>query len=314
MTIPETSPPSASPLRGIVTPNVVPLDVQGNILEDELRRYIDWLIAQGVHGLFPNGSTGEFTQFTPDERRRIVRIVTEQAAGRALVLAGAAEANVRETLAACETYRQYGARAAAIVAPFYYKLGPDAVLAYYQEIARHAPLDILLYNIPMFASPIDLETVRRLAELPRVIGIKDSSGDMTAMLRMIRAIRPRRPDFAFLSGWETTLAPMLAIGCDGGVNATSGIIPDYMCKMFSLVKSGDFEQAQNMQLGMLEFFEAAVLAADFPHGIRTAVALRGFNIGRSRQPQGEAQRSRWREIETRIEEALSRLGYCLNQN
>jgi len=309
MTNSEPSPPSASPVRGIFTPNVVPLDAQGNILEDELRRYIDWLISQGVHGLFPNGSTGEFTQFTPDERRRIVRIVTEQAAGRVLVLAGAAEANVRETLAACEAYREYGARGAAIVAPFYYKLGPDAVLAYYQEIARHAPLDILLYNIPMFASPIDVETVCRLAELPRVIGIKDSSGDMTSMLRMMRTIRPQRPDFAFLSGWETTLAPMLAIGCDGGVNATSGVIPDYICQIFALVQAGDFAQAQAMQLGMLEFFEAAVLAADFPHGIRTAVALRGFNIGRSRQPQGETQRSRWPEIDGRIREALAKLGY-----
>jgi 4-hydroxy-tetrahydrodipicolinate synthase len=142
-----------------------------------------------------------------------------------------------------------------------------------------------------------------------VIGIKDSSGDMTSMLRMIRTIRPQRPEFAFLSGWETTLAPMLAIGCDGGVNATSGVIPDYMCKMFSLVESGDFAQAQQMQLAMLDLFEASVLAADFPHGIRTAVALRGFNIGRSRQPQGEAQCGRWPDIEKRIEKELLKLGY-----
>src|SRR5436309_9282649 len=109
-------------LRGIFTPNLVPLDARGDINEAELRRYIDWLIAKGVHGLYPNGSTGEFTRFTPDERRRIVRIVCEQSAGRVPVLAGAAEANVRETLKACEAYREYGARAVAIVSPFYYKL------------------------------------------------------------------------------------------------------------------------------------------------------------------------------------------------
>src|SRR5687768_12610136 len=101
----------ASKLEGIFTPNMVPLDERGDINEAELRRYVDWLIQQGVHGLYPNGSTGEFTRFSVEERRRIVRVVCDQAAGRVPVLAGAAEANIRETLAACETYAGYGARA-----------------------------------------------------------------------------------------------------------------------------------------------------------------------------------------------------------
>src|SRR5438552_16361843 len=164
-------------LQGIFTPNVVPLFDDGRINEDELRRYIDWLIASGVHGLYPNGSTGEFTRFTAEERRRIVKIVCEQAGDRVPVLAGAAEANVRETIKACETYRQYGARAVAIVSPFYYKLSPESVFAYFREIAQNTPIDVTLYNIPMFASPIDLPTLRRLSEFDRVIGIKDSSGD-----------------------------------------------------------------------------------------------------------------------------------------
>src|SRR3990172_2789963 len=96
-------------ITGILTPHMVPLDAHGRIHEAELRRYVDWLIARGVHGLYPNGSTGEFIRFTVEERRLIVRIVCEQAAGRVPVLAGAAEANVRETLAACEAYAGYGA-------------------------------------------------------------------------------------------------------------------------------------------------------------------------------------------------------------
>src|SRR3954463_10883205 len=112
-----------SRLAGIFTPNIVPLDDRGDINEPELRRYVNWLIERGVHGLYPNGSTGEFTRFTSDERRRIVKITCETVAGRVLVLAGAAEANVKETLRACETYASYGARAVAIVSPFYYKLG-----------------------------------------------------------------------------------------------------------------------------------------------------------------------------------------------
>ena len=299
-------------VQGIFTPNVVPLDQQGRIDEDELRRYVDWLIDQGVHGLYPNGSTGEFTRFTAEERRRITQIVTHQAAGRAVVLAGAAEANVRETLAACELYREYGARAAAIVAPYYFRSSPDAVLAYFREIARSSPLGILLYNIPQFASPIDVDTVCRLAEMERVIGLKDSTGDLTAMLRMIDKIRPQRPEFSFLSGWETTLVPMLVMGCDGGVNATSGVMPDYFRKLYDLTQEGDISQARAMQVAILEFFDAAVLSVEFPHGIRTAVALRGFKIGRSRQPQGDAELAAWPQIEQRIGQALAHLGYPPN--
>ena len=187
-----------SPLHGIFTPNIVPLDDQGEIDEPELRRYVDWLIARGVHGLYPNGSTGEFTRFTVEERRRIIEIIADQTRGRVPILAGAAEANTRETIKACEYYAELGVRAVAIVAPFYYKLTPAGVYAYFKEIADHSPVDITLYNIPMFASPIDVPTVRRLVEeCPRVAAIKDSSGDLPNMMRMIAAVRPIRPGLLF---------------------------------------------------------------------------------------------------------------------
>ena len=95
-------------LQGIFTPNIVPLDQRGEINEPELRRYVDWLIERGVHGLYPNGSTGEFTRFTAEERRRIIEIIADQTAGRVPILAGAAEANARETIRACEHYHALG--------------------------------------------------------------------------------------------------------------------------------------------------------------------------------------------------------------
>ena len=190
--------PSSAKLQGIFTPNIVPLDARGEIHESELRRYVDWLIAKGVHGLYPNGSTGEFTRFTAEERVRIMEIICDQVRGRVPVLAGAAEANVKETIRACETYYQLGATAVAIVAPYYYKLSPRAVYAYFKDIADNTPIDVTLYNIPLFASPIDVPTVRRLAEeCPKVIGIKDSSGDIPNMIRMIQAVRPIRHRFQF---------------------------------------------------------------------------------------------------------------------
>lgn len=276
-------------LRGIFTPNLVPLDGRGQINEAELRRYVDWLIERGVHGLYPNGSTGEFIRFTVEERRRIVKIVCDQAAGRVPVLAGAAEANVRETLAACEAYQEMGARAVAIVSPFYFRLGPESVYAYFREIAQHSPIDVTLYNIPSFASPIDVPTIRRLAEFERVVGIKDSSGDVTFMCRMISAVRPLRPDFTFLTGWEAALVPMLVVGADGGTHATSGIVPELTRQIFDLTTTGSLDEAVKLQLRLIELFDAMILSADFPEGFRAAVDLRGFNFGKGRQPLSESQ-------------------------
>lgn len=278
-------------LSGIFTPTLVPLDDRGEINEQELARFLNWLIEKGVHGLYPNGSTGEFTRFTAEERRRIVRITCEVARGRVPVLAGAAEANVKETLAACEAYAGFGARAVALVSPFYYRLGPEALYAYFAEIARNSPIDITLYNIPMFASPIDVPTIRRLAEFPRVIGIKDSSGDVAFMMRMIAAVRPIRPEFVFLTGWDCVLVPMLVAGCTGGTNAGSNAVPELMRRMYDLTRAGQIEEAMKIQYRVLELFDAMLYPFEFPDGFRAAAEMRGFRMGRGRQPLSAAQQA-----------------------
>jgi 4-hydroxy-tetrahydrodipicolinate synthase len=299
----------AERITGIFTPHIVPLDDRGRIDEDELRRYVDWLIAKGVHGLYPNGSTGEFVRFAPEERRRIIQIVCQQAAGRVPVLAGAAEANIRETLQACDVYAGYGARAVAIVSPFYYKLSPESVYAYFREIALHSPIDVTLYNIPMFASPIDVPTIRRLAEFERIVGIKDSSGDLAFMMRMIAAVRPVRPDFTFLTGWDVVLVPMLLVGCDGGTNATSGVVPELTRKLFDLTQAGQIAEAIRIQYRLVELFDAMLFSFDFPEGFRAGVEVRGFRMGQSRQPLSESQRIDRVGLERVLRCILSDFGY-----
>jgi dihydrodipicolinate synthase/N-acetylneuraminate lyase len=297
-------------LTGIFTPNIVTLDDAGEINEVELRRYTDWLIAKGVHGLYPNGSTGEFTRFTPEERRRIVAIMADQTRGRVPILAGAAEANVRETLAACEYYHSLGVRAVAIVSPYYYKLSPASVYAYFHEIGRNTPIDVTLYNIPMFASPIDVPTVRRLAEeCPKIVAIKDSSGDLPHMMRMIAAVRPIRPDFSFLTGWEAALLPMLLIGCDGGTNATSGVVPEITRKLFDLTVAGRLDDARRLQYRLVTLFDAMIYTADFPEGFRQAVGLRGFQTGAGRQPMSSEQKLSLEHVRNTLQCLLAEEGF-----
>jgi 4-hydroxy-tetrahydrodipicolinate synthase len=278
-------------ISGILTPNITPVDNAGRVDEDRLRGYVDWLIDRGVDGLYPNGSTGEFVRFTADERRRIVQVVVDQTAGRVPILAGAAEANVKVTIEACDTYGAMGVRAVAIVAPFYYRLSSEGVYAYFREIADAVSVDVTLYNIPMFASPIEVDTVIRLAsECPRVVGIKDSSGDLPNMMRMIAAIRPIRDDFTFLTGWDAALAPMLIVGCDGGTNATSGVVPELTRAIHRSVAAGNIPEAMRLQYQLLPLFDAMISLGEFPEGFRAGARSRGWNLGPGRVPLSDQQR------------------------
>ncbi len=297
-------------LQGIFTPNLIPYTADGEINEPELRKYADWLIDRGVHGLYPNGSTGEFTRFTPEERRRIVAILADQVRGRVPILAGAAEANVRETIKACEYYASLGIRAVAIVAPFYYKLSPASVYAYFKEIGRNTPIDVTLYNIPMFASPIDVPTIQRLSEeCERIVAIKDSSGEIPHMIRMIQAVKPNRPDFAFLTGWDAALMPMLLIGCDGGTNASSGVVPELTRKLYDLTKSYQIDAARAVQYDLVKLFDTMIYSAEFPEGFRAAVELRGFRMGHGRQPLSDKQQTDIGSLSRELQCMLSNHGF-----
>ncbi len=277
-------------MEGIYTPNITPIDARGRVDEDKLCGYVDWLIERGVHGLYPNGSTGEFTRFTAAERRRIIEVLCEHVGDRVPILAGAAEANVRETIDACETYGAMGVRAVAIVAPFYYKLSQEAVYQYFKDIADSVSVDVTLYNIPLFASPIEVSTVRKLAmDCPRVVGIKDSSGDIPHMMRMIAAVRPQRPEFSFLTGWDAALAPMFMIGCNGGTNATSGVVPELTKAIYEASRRGQWDRAMQLQYRLLPLFDAMIGQPEFPEGFRRGALTRGWDLGRSRQPLSQDQ-------------------------
>ena len=296
----------SQPISGILTPNITPVDSAGRVDEDTLRRYVDWLIEKGVDGLYPNGSTGEFIRFTAQERRRIVEVVVDQTAGRVPILAGAAEANAKETIAACEAYAAMGVRAVAIVAPFYYRLSDQGVYAYFREIADAVSVDVTLYNIPLFASPISVDTVVRLAsECPRVIGIKDSSGDLPNMMRMISQIRPIREDFCFLTGWDAALVPMLVAGANGGTNATSGVVPELTRAIHRSVVAGDIEQAMKLQYQLLPLFDAMISIGEFPEGFRAGARSRGWDLGPGRVPLSESQRDAVVRAQRQIDDLLA---------
>jgi 4-hydroxy-tetrahydrodipicolinate synthase len=308
-------------LHGVFAPLLVPMDAGGDIDEPNLRRLVDWLIDRGVHGLFPNGTTGEALRLTADERRRVAQVVCEHAGGRVPVIVGTAEPDVRQTLAAAEAYAEMGARAVAVVTPFYYKLSPGAVEAYFAEVAARAPLDVLLYHIPQFATRLEVAAVRRLAEAhPRVIGIKESSGEAALMLRVLNAIRPPdapavREDFALFTGSEALLLPMLLMGYDGGVHSVCNFAPEPVRRLYDLAVAARagmaephaLDEARTLQLKLLRLIDAFEAAGEFPEGIRLGAELRGLRVGAGRQPLATTHRARRQDHIRAIGEALEGL-------
>lgn len=290
-------------------PNIVPYGDKGEIAEEELRRVIRWLREKGVTGLYPNGSMGEFIRLSHGERKRVVEIVAGEAEGLP-VLAGAAEPNMDLALEMCHHCADLGCRAVSLTGPYYYKLSQESIETYFRELAARSPIDIVLYNIPAFANEISVPVVKRLAlDCPRIIGTKDSSRDMPRFVRTLHEIKPNRPDFSVLIGWEELLCPALFMGADGGTISSAGVVPEVIMKLYHDARKGDWEEAKRVQFKLLDLFGLMVNAPNFPEGFRVGYELRGFNPGRARFPLSPDEEKRMDEIRGRVACVLAECGF-----
>jgi 4-hydroxy-tetrahydrodipicolinate synthase len=298
-------------ITGILCPNIVPFREDGAINEGELRKIISWLIEKGIHGLYPNGSTGEFARLSFEERLRVVEIVSAENAGRVPILAGAAENSIDLVIEAARRYADLGVRAISVTGPYFYKVSPDGVEAYFREVSRRSPLDILLYNIPQFANEIPVEVIRRLAaDCPNIIGTKDSSRDMPRFLHTLNVMRQTREDFSVLVGCEEILYPTLMMGGDGGTIASSGVMPEPILKIYDDYQQGRYDECRRVQFKLLELIEAMLRAGNFPEGFRAGAALRGFHPGPSRQPASEQEKKFLGEMQSRMACLLAECGFA----
>lgn len=294
-------------MAGVTCPFMVPLDCAGWIDEDELRRLLEWLIANGVTGLFANGTCGEFTVFTPVERARIVEIAVDQAAGRVLVQAGATRATPAEGIEAIAQCADLGADCVVLLPEYYYAQNEAAVIAYYEAIADRSPLDIVLYNLPSRANEISLPAVYRLARHERIIGIKDSSGSLPRIMSTVDRVRGVRPEFVVLSGSDELLGPALLLGAQGGTLSLAGVAPRAVRALYEAGRAGDVARTRALQFGVNRLIDAVVAVGEFPHNFRAAIAAGGFAMGASRLACDPALAARQGETLARVRDELARL-------
>lgn len=295
--------------KGIFCPNIVIFDGNDRINYGEMERYVNWLIDAGIHGLYPNGSTGEFVRLSSDERKEVVRLVTNVNQGRVPVLAGASEANLRDVLRMSEYYAGIDVDAISLVPPYYYEISETSLFEYFAEIARQTPLDVLLYNIPQFTQELTLDIMERLLPFERIMGTKDSSRDMPRLINTMHRLREQRPEYVVLVGCEEILCPSIMMGASGGTIATSGIIPEVIVDIYEKTLAGDLKNAQDMQYRILDLINLMLLGVNFPEGFKTGVAMRGFDVGPPRQKMSADEKDYLLKLESQISCILKDMGY-----
>jgi len=281
---------------GIIPALVTPVDENQDLNEAALRRLVNFIIQGGVHGLFATGSQGEFWAFNAEEKRRIWETVKEEAAGRVPVYAGTAAITTREAIALTQTAENIGVDAVSILTPFFVAPSQQELYAHYAAIAEATSLPILLYANPARTGvPLKPETLARLAEIPNVVGIKDSSGDLSLTAEYIR-VTP--DDFAVLMGRDTLILAGLLYGAKGAIAATGNVAPALVAGIYERFKAGDMGGARHAQEALAPLRHAFSWGT-FPVVIKEALDLMGMEAGPSLAPVGPLspeQRERLRGV------------------
>ena len=240
-----------------------------------MSRYFNWMADKGINGLFLNGSTGEFTILTDEQKVETVRIAKQAVGDRMFLIAGAITGSAELTLDLTARYREAGAAAIAVCPPPFFRHGQPGILKFMREVADRAELPVYLYDIPSFTSPMTFDTIVELAAHPNIRGLKDSSRDFARFQGLISTIKAFRPDFEIFTGSEELLLASLMFGADGATVATGGIEPDRIMGIVNAWRDGDLERAKTLQFELLPLIRSWFVK-DFPEGFRDAVAAKGF--------------------------------------
>ncbi|MBA2300785.1 MAG: 4-hydroxy-tetrahydrodipicolinate synthase [Chloroflexi bacterium] len=266
-------------LRGAYTALVTPFTPDGSLDEPAFRRLVRWQVLAGIDGLVPCGTTGEAPTLSTDERDRLiaatVEIVAERPSrGRVHVIAGTGTNDTAATIAATRRAAALGADAALVVAPYYNRPDSRMLEAHFRAIADEGDLPIVVYNVPSrTGTNVDAATFLRLAEHPRVIAVKEASGNLDQIAR-ICAERPR--DVAVLAGDDAWTLPILALGGDGVVSVASNEIPGELVALCAAARSGDWEAARRTHERWLPLFLANFRGAPNPVPVKAALVAMGL--------------------------------------
>ncbi|WP_437202828.1 dihydrodipicolinate synthase family protein [Planctomicrobium sp. SH664] len=244
---------TAPRFRGIVPPLVTPLCERDQLDLQGLDRLLDHQLQGGVHGLFMLGTTGEAPSLSYQLRRELITRVCRRIAGRIPVLVGITDTSFVESVHLAKHAADAGADALVLTAPYYFPAGQTELLGYVQRLVAELPLPLMLYNMPGLTKIwFEVDTVRKLADIDQVVGIKDSSGDID-YFRALLELRAQRPDWSFLIGQEAMLSTAIELGGQGAVAGGANVIPALFVECYQAAVAGNVERVRKLNQTIGEF-------------------------------------------------------------
>ena len=273
----------------------------GRLDEDALSKMVEWHIGQGTHGIVPVGTTGESPTLSHDEHCRVIELVVQQAAGRVPVIAGAGSNNPIEAIEYTRVAEKAGADATLHVAGYYNRPNQDGLYHHFKMLHDETNIPIILYNIPPRAI-VDIQpaTMARLAELPRIIGVKDATGDLSRPWSERQLIK--KP-FVWLSGEDATAVAYNVSGGTGCISVTANVAPKLVAQVQELTLAGKWEEARALQDTLIPLHQV-MFAEPSPAGAKYAASLLGLCSEECRvpvMPLSNATKERIRAAMERLE-------------
>ena len=257
--------------KGAFTALVTPFS-GGQIETQALRNHVDFQIEKGIDGLVPCGTTGEASTLSHDEHVEVVRITVEHAAGRVPVIAGSGSNSTAEALELSKRVKETGANACLMITPYYNKPTQEGLFQHFSTIAEKVDIPIILYNVPGRTGINMLpDTVARLAAVPNIVGLKDAAADLK-QTSYTRQLVP--DDFVILSGEDTLVYPLMAVGASGVISVTSNILPGEMAELCRRFLEGNMAGAAELHHRLLPMCDAMFVETN-PIPIKAALAMMG---------------------------------------
>lgn len=270
-------------LKGVIPPIVTPVDAEENIDEKGLRKVIDHVLEGGVHGVFVMGSNGEFYAMNQENQRRAIEITVDHVKGRVPVYAGVGAITTKESIALVKQAKDAGADAVTLLTPMFIKLTDEELYLHFKAIAESTDLSVLLYNNPgKTANNISVSLIQRLAKIPNIIGIKNTSLDFAQTISFIEATRGEE-NFEVLAGSDFYIYGTLAYGGCGCVAGTANVAPRLVCDIYDLYMAGDLQGALKAQYDLLPLRRSYDIGS-FPVVMKDCLNLMGFELGHPVRP------------------------------
>jgi 4-hydroxy-tetrahydrodipicolinate synthase len=291
---------TATRFFGVVPAMATPFTADFRLDEARAAELIDWYLGAGVHGISVAGSQGEFFALADDERLRLIEIAVRAVNGRVPVYAGTGAVTTRDAIRATQAAESAGADLALVITPYFVQPTQDELVAHYRAIAAATRLPVMLYNNPPRTSVNVLpRTLAACMASDNVVGIKDSSGDLTQAVEYL--LGAPRPALLF-SGRDTVALAMMMHGGQGTISPAANVFPRLMVKLYDALRAGRLAEARRIS-DVFAPLRAAWALGSFPVVIKEAMALVGRSAGPARPPiqgLGEPQRRTLREVVERI--------------